>query len=665
MEWLNNILKTIRWGRYAWIALSLAMVFWLADSIIDAHLFEKSNIFSEFWPDDRKELWMRLLVLALAIAFGVYVQGSVEQLESAQDRLYLGSKIFHSASEAIMVTDTTNCIVDVNQAFEAITGYVRADILGKNPRILQSGRHDKRFYQAMWSAILENGQWEGEIWDRRANGEIYPKWLTINTLKNRKGQVTNNVAVFRDISSVKETESMLHHIAHHDALTGLNNGYQMRIDLANALSRASRHEQIVGVLFIDLDRFKDVNDTLGHTFGDQVLQQSAKRLQDCVRNNDIVSRLGGDEFVVVLQELPNENIATDIAEKLLDLFRPSFKIQGHELFVTPSIGISLYPDDGHNVDELLKNADVAMYHAKDSGRNNYQFFSQQLNKKTARRFKLLKALRVSIDNQGFELHYQPQINLVSGKISGVEALIRWNDAELGQVAPDEFIPLCEETGLIEEVDDWVLLQACQQYCSWKAQGCAPPRIAVNISAREIKQTWFIDRINRVIKQTNIDPTCLELEITEHLLVEQDAVVIQTLEQLRKIGITLAMDDFGTGYSSLSYLKRLPFDVIKVDRSFVSDIPNDQDDTAITAAIIAMSHNLRLRVIAEGVETVEQIQFLCQQQCDIGQGYEFCKPIPSDQLTKLLIEQTNFTSVLQALAECKCKGNSNIGLPPVS
>jgi diguanylate cyclase (GGDEF)-like protein/PAS domain S-box-containing protein len=636
---------SIVWGRYTWIALGLATVFWLADSSIDAFLFEDSNLVVELWPDDSKELWMRLLVVGLALVFGAYAQASISRMEKVQDRLYLSSRIFHSAGEAIMVTDTSNRIVDVNKAFESITGYRRTEILGKNPRMLQSGRHDQQFYQDMWATLNESDQWEGEIWDRRASGEVYPKWLTITALRNRQGKVTNHVAVFRDISAVKEAENRLHHIAHHDSLTGLDNRAQLHINLKKTIDHASRHERQIGLLFIDLDHFKDINDMLGHTIGDQVLQEAARRLGDCVRSSDIVARLGGDEFVIVLDELPSENIATDIAGKIIDFFGQPFLIQKHELYVTPSIGISIYPGDGQSADELLKNADVAMYHAKDSGRNNYQFFSQQLNDNTAYRFKLLTALRYAIDNQGFELYYQPQIDFVSGQICGVEALIRWHDRELGQVAPDDFIPLCEETGLIQEVDDWVLLEACKQYCSWEAEGCAPPSIAVNISAREIKQSRFIDRVERTISVTGMDPRHLDLEITEHLLVEQDPVVMQILERLRKLGITLSMDDFGTGYSSLSYLKRLPFDVIKVDRSFVSDIPYDQDDTAITAAIIAMAHSLRLRVVAEGVETEEQIEYLRQQQCDMGQGYIFCRPVPADQLTKLLIEQPDLVKLV--------------------
>jgi diguanylate cyclase (GGDEF)-like protein/PAS domain S-box-containing protein len=638
MHVLKKIINSVEWGRYAWIAVALAVLFWLSDAALDAVLFEDSHFISELWPDDSKELWMRLLVVALAIGFGAYVQASIHRLEKVQDRLHLSSRIFHSAGEAIMVTDTGNKIVDVNEAFESITGYSRANILGKNPRILQSGRHDEQFYRDMWTTLTEHGQWQGEIWDRRANGEIYPKWLTITVLRNRQGKVTNHVAVFRDITAVKETEDKLHHIAHHDTLTGLDNRYQLQINLEKNIQHASRHQRNIGVLFIDLDRFKDINDTLGHTIGDQVLQEAARRLRDCVRSSDVVARLGGDEFVVVLDELPNENVATDIAAKIIDFFGQAFNIDKFELFITPSIGISIYPEDGQSADVLLKNADVAMYHAKDSGRNNYQFFSQQLNDNTAHRFKLLTALRYAIDNQGFELYYQPQVNFISGQICGVEALIRWHDEELGQVEPEEFIPLCEETGLIQEIDDWVLQEACKQYCSWETAGCAPPSMAVNISAREIKQSRFVDRVERIIKVTGMDPQHLELEITEHLLVEPDPVVMQTLERLRKLGITLTMDDFGTGYSSLSYLKRLPFDVIKVDRSFVGDIPYDQDDTAITAAIIAMAHSLRLRVVAEGVETDEQIEYLRLQQCDMGQGYKFCEPIPSEQVTQLLIDQ---------------------------
>lgn len=635
---MKSLKLSMFWGRFTWLSLGTAALLWVFDSALDAFLFEGSELVLQLWPDDPKELWMRWLLVTLIIALGAYAQITVEFLRRARQKLDLTSKVFQSAGEAIMVTDTKNNIVEVNRAFEEITGYTSAEVLGKNPSLLQSGRHDPQFYETLWNELVKTGQWQGEIWDRRANGEIYPKWLAITTLSDAEGQVTNYVAVFKDITSIKETESRLHHVAHHDALTGLANRSLLRANMEQALEHARRHEQQVAVLFIDLDRFKDVNDTLGHTLGDQLLKEAAHRLRDCVRASDIAARHGGDEFIVVLTELPTVNVATDIAVKVLDFFGLPFELENHELFVTASIGISMYPTDGLSVDELLKNADVAMYHAKDLGRNNYQYFSQQLNAHAERRLKLLTAVRYTIDKRGFELHYQPQIDLETGVICGVEALIRWNDPELGPVEPDEFIPLCEETGLIHEIDDWVLLEACRQFCTWRKVGCAPSRIAVNISAREVRQTRFVDRVKRVLQETGMIPQQLELEITEHVLVEQNPFVRQTLDSLQELGITLSMDDFGTGYSSLSYLKRLPFNCIKIDRSFVSDIPKDQDDTAITAAIIAMAHSLRLRVYAEGVETEEQIEFLRRQNCNCGQGYVFCRPISGEEFTQLLLER---------------------------
>ena len=392
---MKSLKLSMFWGRFTWLSLGTAALFWVFDSALDAFLFEGSELVLQLWPDDPKELWMRWLLVILIVALGAYAQITVEFLRRARQKLDLTSKVFQSAGEAIMVTDTKNNVVEVNRAFEEITGYTSAEVLGKNPSLLQSGRHDPQFYQNLWRELEKKGQWQGEIWDRRANGEIYPKWLAITTLSDPHGQVTNYVAVFKDITSIKETESRLHHIAHHDALTGLANRSLLRANMEQALEHARRHEQQVGILFVDLDRFKDVNDTLGHTLGDQLLKEAARRLRDCVRASDIAARHGGDEFVVVLTELPTVNVATDIAVKILDFFGLPFELEDHELFVTASVGISMYPTDGLSVDELLKNADVAMYHAKDLGRNNYQFFSQQLNAHAERRLKLLTAVALN------------------------------------------------------------------------------------------------------------------------------------------------------------------------------------------------------------------------------------------------------------------------------
>ena len=551
-----------------------------------------------------------------------------------QARLRLAATVFDSAADAILVTDSSNNILDVNPAFQQITGYAKTEVLGRNPRFLKSGKHDAPFYQAMWNQLLESGHWEGEIWDRRKDGSLYPKWMSLVAVRH-DDRVSRFVAIFRDISQFKKTERQLQRLAHYDLLTGLANRTLLNAHLEQAIHLAHRNAWQVAVVFLDLDHFKQINDSLGHSAGDRLLSAVAARLREQIRESDLIARLGGDEFVIILSKISNTVPVAGVLEKIRLVLAQPFVLESYELSVTASMGVSVYPTDGGDRELLLRNADAAMYHAKNEGRDGWSFYSTDMNRQTRRRLQLSAGLRQAVDQQQFVLLYQPQVDLKTGRISGIEALIRWQHPELGVVSPVEFIPLAEDTGLIEEVGEWVLAEACRQYGAWHQQRLNPARISVNVSARQFKSGRFVNTVARVLGHTGMDPRCLELEITESLLVRGDARLLQDMHALRALGIRFSIDDFGTGYSSLSYLKGLPVSSLKADRSFVRDVPDDGDDVAILAAMISMAHNLNLRVVAEGVETEKQLEFLRAQGCDELQGFLVSRPVDAAGIEPLL------------------------------
>jgi diguanylate cyclase (GGDEF)-like protein/PAS domain S-box-containing protein len=549
----------------------------------------------------------------------------VTEKRRAEEQLRLAASALENAAEGVMVYDAGRRIVFVNKAFTHITGYEPQEVIGREPDFLRAEVHDAPFYEEIWNEVRQSGRWQGEIWRRRKGGEVYPEWRSISAVKDLEGRETHYVAVFTDIAQLKRDEARLEFLANHDALTRLPNRTLFQDRLEEALHRAHRHGGRVGLLFIDLDRFKNVNDSLGHGVGDLLLQAVAERLTGCVRETDTVARLGGDEFMVLLDELAESRDSGKVADKILARLAQPFTLGGHELFISGSIGISCYPDDGGDPQTLQKNADAAMYRAKQSGRNTYQFFSAEMNAHALESLLMANKLRLALENDELQLHYQPIIDLASGKVSALEALLRWQHPELGMVPPSRFIPLAEDSGLIIPIGDWVLKRACRQMKAWQALGIAPRRIAVNLSVRQFKQKDLAQRIATILERTGFAPQSLELEITESMVMQDPDEAVEILDRLHRMGICLAIDDFGTGYSSLNYLKRLPVDFLKIDRSFVREIPSDREDVAITRAVIALAKSLDLRVIAEGVETEAQRAFLEAEGCDEAQGYLFAKP----------------------------------------
>jgi diguanylate cyclase (GGDEF)-like protein/PAS domain S-box-containing protein len=568
-------------------------------------------------------------------AYGyIAVAVDITERKKTDDMLRLSAQVFENASEGIMVTDAGSTIVAVNKAFTAITGYSAEEAIGRNMRLLHSGWQDPVFYGALRDSLERDGHWQGELWDRRKDGDAYAQWTNIAAVRDESGRVTHYVAVISDITARKEAERRLSYLATHDALTGLKNRSLFYESLQHALARARRGADRVALLFLDVDNFKSINDTLGHHSGDQLLREIAARIADCVRDSDTVARQGGDEFTVMIEDVGGPDEVAHVAQKMLDALTPKFIVASREIFVTASIGIDVSPTDGGSADDLLKNADAAMYHAKEQGRNNYQFYSAALNAAAHKRLTLESGLRRALERQEFVLHYQPQVTLRGGRLVGIEALLRWRHPEQGMIMPDEFIPVAESSGLIVPIGEWVLRTACAQHRAWQDAGLQIAPVAVNISARQFRPD-FVDTVRRVLVDTRLDARHLELEITESLLMHNIEATTAALHRLSKLGVGLAVDDFGTGHSSLYYLKRFPVDKLKVERAFVRDIDADPDDAALVKAIIGLGHSLGLRVTAEGVETESQFAHLLGMGCDEAQGYYFGRPLPASECEILL------------------------------
>lgn len=554
------------------------------------------------------------------------ISQDITDRKQAEKGLRLTQRVVDELVEGIMITDAESRIVDVNPAFSQITGFSRDEAIGQKPSIMSSGRHDAAFYKELWNELLRTGQWSGEIWDRRRNGEVYPKWLSISAIYDKQGQAANYVGVFSDISSVKETERQLEHLAHYDALTGLPNRLLFQDRLRRALARHRRHEQKGALMFIDLDRFKQVNDTLGHGKGDELLVEATARLLDCVREDDTVARLGGDEFTVVLNELDDESRARDVAERIIRSLEDPFKLSGNEAFISASIGIVLFPGDGDTIEALTRNADMAMYEAKNKGRATFQFFNEGMNARILERMKLETGLRTATLNDELRLHFQPKFDIQKGRIISTEALVRWMHPERGLMAPDKFIPLAEETGLILDIGRWVMVEACRQTRKWMDEhGYALP-VAINLSVRQFADPYLADDIASALEESGLEASMLAIEVTESMIMDDVDRAVGVLRRLKRLGLSISIDDFGTGYSSLNQLRRLPVDELKIDRTFVSDIPESAEDMEIVTAVISMAQSLNLSVVAEGVETLEQLDFLRSQGCEMAQGFLIGKPV---------------------------------------
>ncbi len=559
----------------------------------------------------------------------------VSQRVESERQGRLAERVFESASEGILITDADNRIVAVNPAFTRITGYEPADALGKHSRMLMGQGSRAAFNQDMREHLFRDGYWQGEMRDRRKNGEWYPVWMSISAVRDEGGQISNFVGVFTDYTSRKETENRLHYLANHDGLTGLLNRHGLLSSLRHEVEQARIQREQLAVLFLDLDRFKAINDTLGHGAGDRLLVAATERLRYQLKNRDLIGRLGGDEFTVVLDGIAGPEVAVEVAQRVVRAMAQPFVIDGHEMFVTASVGVALYPGDGADAQTLLKNADIAMYQAKERGRSTYQFFDKAMNAEAFEHLLLENSLRHALDRGEFELHYQPQVATQSGEIVGVEALIRWRHPELGLLSPAKFIPLAEQNGLIVAIGSWVLEEACRQGRAWLDAGLGLQHIAVNLSARQFASGDLLDTVDAALLDSQLPAAMLELEITESTIMQNPQEAAVLLQRLRERGVVLSIDDFGTGHSSLVSLKQYPLDSLKIDRGFVQGLPNDEDDQAITETIIAIARKMRLKVVAEGVETPEQLAYLRDAGCELAQGYLLGRPQPAYVLQSLL------------------------------
>lgn len=598
-------------------------------SIVIVPLFSESawwgNIIIERCHDLIKTTPQELgSLMAIGRSLGVAIHR-----ECTGKRLHQAKIAFDSATEGIMIIDANAHIIAINKGFTEITGFTEEEVFGSTPTALQEENHDIR------RDLLSDGKWCGEITNTRKNGETYQEWLTITIVKNAEGNIVNYVGVFADITESKRSQHRLHELVNHDVLTGLPNRRLLNELLGLAIKRAERENHQIALLFIDLDRFKSINDSLGHQVGDKLLYEVSRRISHAMRESDVVARLGGDEFLVMMDKISSPDDAEQIARKIIHTLQAEFNIDGKEIFISASIGISIFPNDGNDVDSTIKAADMAMYQVKNKGKNNHCFYSAELSKDVIERFTMESQLRRALERNQFEVYYQPQMSLITGDIIGAEALIRWNHPELGLVSPAKFIPVAEETGLIVQIGEWVLRQAALQAMQWVNEGYAMQWISVNVSGVQVMRGSFADTVYGILIETDCKPGMLELEITESTVMQNTEYVIDTFDSIRKLGVRLAIDDFGTGYSSLSILKRLPLDKIKIDQSFVRGLPHDLDDAAIANAIYAMASSLGFSVIAEGVETLAQAEFLKNMNCKEAQGYLYSKPVTTTEFTKLL------------------------------
>ncbi len=562
----------------------------------------------------------------------------------AVDELKLAGKVFQQSQDAILICDQSNRIISVNPAFTEITGYSEAEALGQDPGFLSSGRHNREFYEQLWRSILDHSYWQGEIWNRRKNGELFPEWLTISAVRDNNNSITHYIAIFSDITLHKESEERIEHLAHYDPVTDLPNRILLRAHVDHELTVAERQKKSFALLFLDLDHFKNINDSLGHTVGDQVLVKISERLRGILREEDTVARLGGDEFNVLLSEA-NFKGAALVASKIIDVIAQPIHIDHYQLHVTASIGISLYPENGRDYETLSKNADTALYQSKHKGRNQFAFFTEEMQQATMRRMEIEHDLRLALKRQELQIYYQPQIDANSGEIIGAEALLRWLHPQWGMVPPVEFITIAEESGLILTIGDWVLEQAVAQAAQWQQAGFPELVMAVNLSMAQFKEDVLYESVKATLARHRLESRFLELELTESIAMQNAKAALEITRQLRRLGVQLSIDDFGTGYSSLSYLKAFSLDKLKIDRSFTKNMCFNKDSEIIVDSIISLARSLGLRTIAEGVETADQWRLLRQKRCDELQGYYLSKPLSAEQFEELLASGKRYRAIM--------------------
>ncbi len=551
-----------------------------------------------------------------------------KKIESQLNKLSLAIEY---SSGMILITNAKGVIEYCNPFFYQFTGYTEAEVIGKKPNILKSDLTDPKIYKDLWTKIKSGKPWHGEFLDRKKNEDLYWCLQTISPIKDEHGIITNFVSIAHDISDRKHADETIKRLAFYDPLTTLPNRMLFKERLERALLQAKRSETLFSVMYMDLDRFKAINDTLGHLVGDKLLIEVGKRIKNCLREQETVSRLGGDEFAIIILDIQNPSSAGRVAQKIIDTFTPPFNIDGHEIFISTSIGISVYPNDAEEMEQLIKQADDALYLAKGAGRNGYEFFSESSNSQSIRRLLIETNLRKALNRGEFSLNYQPKIDLKTDSVIGTEALLRWFNPAIGQVSPTEFIPIAEDTGLIVPIGEWVIAQACQDTQSWQKNHQIKLPVAINLSARQFQHDGLLEKIDTIIASSGINPSLLEFEITESMLMHKPDLAIDVMQQFKLRGLKLSIDDFGTGYSSLSHLKRFPVDALKIDKSFVLDIATDQDDASIVKSVIALAHNMNLKVIAEGVEDKNQLDFLRNENCDQVQGFYFSPPENSEGL----------------------------------
>ena len=614
----------------------LLSVLWLflTDHLLNSFLDDSAQLAR--WQRVNSYVWVGvsagLIFLARARLFSFLGMGArLRRQRLDQERLRQAAVVFDCTREGVLVSDHNGVIVHVNPALVKITGYAPEEVLGQRPNMFKSGHHGPEFYQAVFESLEKTGEWHGEIWNRRKSGEIYPQWQTIRAVRDNKDQITHYVAVFSDISAIKNTQSELMRLAHHDPLTDLPNRLLFTDRAEQALAYAQRHKSGCALLMIDLDHFKIINDSMGHNVGDLLLKAVGERLTAVFGKGFTVARLGGDEFAVLVENCTQVAQAAGFAQQVLEVMKGAFIIETHQLFISASVGISLYPNDALNAEQLLRNADSALFKAKSAGREGYALYTEELTAHAQYRIEVASDLRRALEQQELRVYFQPVHDLTTSRMVGVEALVRWQHPQRGLVAPGEFIPIAERTGLIAEIDAWVLEQACWQMCQWQAAGVDLSFVAVNISSRLFARPELYQLVSTVLADTGLNPVLLELEVTESAVMDNSEVALEQMHRLRELGLRLAIDDFGTGFSSLLRLKRLPVQKLKIDQGFVAGLPGDDDDVAIVRAVIALAQSMGMQVHAEGIEYVEQAQFLLDHHCDLGQGYWFGRPMPARDL----------------------------------